>query len=160
MSVSFDPVGGWIVVALFALVVTGLTLWAYSLRLRGTSGAWRWVALGLRLAAVLLCLVAALRPSVVFQKKEKVQSSLVFLSDASLSMSITDEAAGRSRWALQQQTRADALDAARKLGDDLAVKSHRFDTSLREDPSGDAGEPKGKGTALGQVLLDLLRRES
>ena len=60
MSVSFDPVGNWFVVAAFAVVVTGLTLWAYSpgCRTRRASGAGS--RSGLRLAAVLLCLIAAL----------------------------------------------------------------------------------------------------
>jgi hypothetical protein len=70
MSVSFEPVGGWIVVALFALVVTGLTLWAYLPRIKATPGSWPWFALGLRLAAVVLCLLAALRPTVIFQEKK------------------------------------------------------------------------------------------
>ena len=31
VSVSFNPIGNWYIVAGFALVVTFLTLWAYSL---------------------------------------------------------------------------------------------------------------------------------
>ena len=115
MSVSFDPVGGWIVVALFALAVTALTLWAYSLRMRGTAGGWRWLALGLRLAAVVLCVIAALRPSVIFQKKEKVASSLVFLLDDSKSMSFTDEGGGKRRWDVAVKCLTEAIDAYRSF---------------------------------------------
>lgn len=159
MSVSFNPVGNWFVVAAFAVVVTGLTLWAYSLRMRGSAGAWRWVALGLRLAAVLLCVVAALRPSVIFQEKKKLPSSLLFLIDSSRSMSITDEARGKSRSAVARETLTDALEIGKKLGDDVTVKSYRFDTGLREDPPGEPAEPQGRGTALGQALLDAFRRD-
>ena len=95
VSVSFNPVGSWLVVAVFALVVTVLTLWAYSLRMRSTTGDWRWFALGLRLAAILLCVIAALRPSVVFQQKKKQPTSLLFLLDDSSSMKIGDEIAVR-----------------------------------------------------------------
>src|SRR6478735_1272603 len=98
MSVSFTPVGNWFVVALFAVVVTGLTLWAYWPKLKNSNGLWRWFALGLRLAAVLLCVIAALRPSVVFQEKKKVPTSWVFLLDDSSSMNIQDEVGGQSRW--------------------------------------------------------------
>ena len=65
MSVSFSPIGPWLVVVLAALVVMVLTVWAYQRRLRGTTGRWRWFALGLRLAAVLICVLGSLRPSVV-----------------------------------------------------------------------------------------------
>ena len=160
MSITFEPIGSWFVVAGFAVVVVGLTIWAYSLRLRGTKGAWRWLALGLRLAAVLLCLIAALRPSVIFQEKKKIPAVLLFLVDDSSSMSITDEGGGKTRWELARKTLADALDAARKLGDDLGVRSYRFDSTLREDPADDPGEPKGKGTALGLALTEAYRRES
>ena len=124
MSVSFNPVGNWFLVALFALVVTGLTLWAYSLRIRTTTGAWRWFALGLRLAAIFLCLLAALRPSVVFQEKKKQPSTLVFLHDASSSMKINDEVGGQSRWESARKTLALAKEAAKQLGDGVTVKSY------------------------------------
>ena len=44
-----------------------------------------------RLAAVLLCLLAALRPSVLLQEKKKRPATLVFLLDDSSSMKINDE---------------------------------------------------------------------
>lgn len=160
MSVSFDPVGSWLVVVVFALAVTGLTLWAYSLRLRNTTGGWRWFALGLRLAAVLLCVIAALRPSIVYQEKKKQPATLIFLLDDSESMKMTDEVGNQSRWAFARDTLAKALEAGRKLGDGLTVKSYRFDASLREDPTDDKGEPTGKETALGLSLIEGFRRQS
>ena len=160
MSITFEPIGSWFVVAVFAVTVIGLTIWAYALRLKGTTGSWRWVALGLRLVAVLLCLIAALRPSVIFQEKKKLPAVLVFLVDDSSSMSIGDEGGGKTRWELARKTLADALDAAKKLGDDLGVRSYRFDSTLREDPADDPGEPKGRGSALGLALLEAYRRES
>ena len=159
MSVSFEPVGSWFVVALFALVVTGLTVWAYSLRMRGTTGAWRWFALGLRLAAVLLCVIASLRPSVVFQEKKKLPAVLLFLVDNSASMKIGDEGGGKRRWDVARKTLAEGMEAARKLGAELGIKSYRFDSTLREDPEGDPGDPEGRGTAIGQALTEAFRRE-
>ena len=103
VSVSFNPVGSWAVVAAFAVVVTALTVWAYSLRLRSTTGAWRWVALGLRLAAIVLCVLAALRPSVVFQEKKSLPTTWIFLLDDSSSMKIRDEGGGQRRWDLARE---------------------------------------------------------
>jgi len=197
MSLSFNPVGNWFVVAAFAAVVTGLTLWAYRRRIQGGSGAWRWVALGLRLAAVLLCLVAALRPSVVYEEKRKQAAALLFLIDASSSMRLADEAGGRTRWELARKTLGEGRAAGLALGDGLVLKSYRFDIDIRDDlddPSragaaaaspGESAEkakekekgpakgkdatkdrdpdkdgPSGRGTALGQALLEAVRREA
>ena len=52
MSLSFSPIAPWPVMAIIALAVLGPTLWAYRLKMRGTGGRWRWLALGLRVAAV------------------------------------------------------------------------------------------------------------
>ena len=70
-SVSVSPIVPWPILVGVIVTVTVLTLWAYRRRLRGTSGGWRWVALSLRLLAIFLCLLAALRPSVTLQEKKK-----------------------------------------------------------------------------------------
>src|SRR5436309_1037829 len=126
MTISFNPIASWFVVALAAALVTVLTIWAYTQRLRGTSGRWRWLALGLRLAAVLLCLVAALRPSVVLQEKRKQPSSIVFLLDGSVSMQLTDEAGGKSRWEVARASLERSRPMAKSLGPNLDVKTYRF----------------------------------
>ena len=160
VSVNFNPIGSWLIVAAFALVVTVLTLWAYSARMRGGSGRWRWIAVGLRLMAVLLCVLAALRPSVVFQEKKKQPTSLVFLTDASSSMTITDMVGGQERWTVARAAVDQARAAASKLGENVTPKFYQFDSKLRDDPEKDAPEPDGHETAMGQALLDALRRES
>ena len=73
-SVSVSPIVPWPVLIGVIGTVTVLTLWAYRRRLQGTSGGWRWVALSLRLLAILLCLLAALRPSVALKEKKKQQA--------------------------------------------------------------------------------------
>ena len=73
-----------------ALVVTGLTVWAYVVQMRRATGAWRWFALSLRLAAVLLCVIAALRPSVVFPEKKKQAATLVPIECKRFSLIICD----------------------------------------------------------------------
>ena len=95
--------------------MTALTLWAYARRLRGTTGRWRWFALALRLLAILLCLLAALRPKVTLNEKKKQAASLVYLIDTSKSMLIADEVNGQSRWdvakEILKQARGDGQDA-------------------------------------------------
>lgn len=153
-SVSFSPIGPWPVVALAAVAVMVLTVWAYQHKLRGTSGRWRWFALSLRLAAVVLCLIAALRPSVVLQEKKKQPAALIFLLDRSRSMVFTDEKNGQSRWARALETLKEAREAARGLGPDIEVKFYRFDSALRDDKPEDTADPDGRETAIGPTLLE------
>jgi uncharacterized membrane protein len=160
VSVAFNPIGSWFIVALFALGVTGLTVWAYARRLRGTQGVWRWIALGLRLAAILLCLIAALRPSVVFQEKRQNPASLIFLLDDSTSMTINDEVNSQKRWEFARKTLKQAREAAAKLGEGLTAKFYRFDSTLRDDPENDDRDPTGRETAIGAALLEAVKRES
>jgi uncharacterized membrane protein len=162
ISVSFSPIGPWPLLVGASLVVLWLTLWAYSLRLRGTSGRWRMVALSLRLLALLLCLLAALRPSVVIKEKKRQGASIVFLLDDSTSMLIGDEVRGKTRWSVAKQTLDEAQKIAQNLSRELDVKVYRFALGLKEpkdpDPK-EPDEPKGRETALGSAMLEAQKRQ-
>ena len=158
MSLSFSPIGPWPLVALAALGVVGATIWAYRARLRETQGRWRWIALTLRMLSVLLCLIAAARPSLVLLRKVKQTASLVFLIDASESMTITDEAGHQMRWEVAKKNLDESVAVLKKRLPDLDVKVFRFDTRLREDSPGEPNPPKGKGSEIGGALDEMLRR--
>ncbi len=166
ISVSFSPIGPWPLLVGASLVVLWLTLWAYSLRLKGTTGRWRLVALSLRLLALLLCLLAALRPSVLLKEKKKEGSSIVFLLDDSTSMLIGDEIRGRTRWDVGKKTLEDALKVAKNLSRDIEAKVYHFDSSVTEPKEGEpkagepkaADEPKGRETAIGSAMLEAQKR--
>jgi len=160
MHVSLSPIGPWPVVVVAAAVVTVLTIWAYQQRLRGTSGRWRWIALGLRLAAVLLCVLAALRPSIVIQEKKKQPTSVIFLIDDSSSMKLRDEAGGKSRWTRALATLAHARPVAQGLGPNLDVKTYRFSKTIRDQAPEDESEPEGQSTALGAALQEAVKRQA
>jgi uncharacterized membrane protein len=161
LSVSFNPIGPWPALVAAALVVLVLTLWAYARKLRGSEGRWRWVALGLRLLALLLCLLAALRPSVIVQEKKRQAASLVFLIDSSKSMLLSDELRGQSRWAVARQALEQALEAAKSLGPDVEVKAYRFDSNLSEPrlDQNPVPEPEGGETQLGTAMNEAEKRE-
>lgn len=161
-SVSVSPIVPWPVLIVAIGTVTALTLWAYHRRLQGTNGGWRWVALSLRLLAILLCLMAALRPSVALKAKKKMQASLIFAIDRSSSMGVADEAAGKTRWAVATEALEQAREEAKKLGPDLEPRIYAFDSSLVEPKEGELtakAEPKGRASALGSAMLDVRRRQ-
>ncbi len=162
MSLAFSPIAPWPIMAVLAIAVMGPTLWAYHARLRGTSGRWQWLALGLRLAAVLLTLFGAARPAAVVLKKVKQAASVVFLVDASESMGIADEAAGRSRWNVARSMLDESLLTLKKRAPSLDVKVYLFDAALSEFKSseGDAAPPKGKETGIGSALEGALARQN
>lgn len=158
MSLSFSPIGPWPLVALAAIVVVVATVWAYQARIQESQGRWRWVALVLRLLSVLLCLIAAVRPSVVLLRKVKQTASVVFLIDSSESMTVNDEAGRRMRWDAAKSTLDESVAALKKRLPELDVKVFRFDTRLREDSPGEPNPPHGKGTEIGGALDEMLRR--
>jgi hypothetical protein len=167
ISVSFSPIGPWPLLVGAALVVLWLTLWAYSLRLKGTSGRWRYVALSLRLLALFLCLLAALRPSVLIKEKKRQGASIVFMLDDSTSMLIGDEVRGRTRWDVAKKTLEDAVKIAKNLSRDLDTRVYRFDSTVTEPKESEpkegekaADEPKGRETAIGTAMLEAQKRQS
>lgn len=153
MTPTLDPIAPWPLILLISVLVIALTLWAYRRRLHGTTGRWRWVALGLRIAAVLLCILAALKPSLLVLRKVKQTAAVIFLIDASSSMEITDEANGKSRWdeakkALEESQKQ----LTKKSGPKLEVKVQKFDTKLADFKPSDTAPPKGRETAIGTAL--------
>ncbi|WP_422927080.1 glutamine amidotransferase [Singulisphaera sp. PoT] len=160
MHVSLSPIGPWPVVVIVAVLVTVLTIWAYQQRLRGTSGRWRWFALGLRLAAVLLCVLAALRPSIVMQAKKKQPTSVIFLLDDSGSMKLRDEAGGKSRWDNARETWNHGRSVAQGLGPNIEVKSYSFSKIIKERTPEDESEPVGQSTAIGAALQEAVKRQA
>ncbi len=158
MSPSFDPIAPWPLIALVAVAIVVLTWLAYRRRLRGTTGAWRWVALGLRLAAVVLCILAALRPSMVLYKKQKQATTVLFLTDISASMGLAGEVGGQTRYEAARRSLAEGLEAVKKLGDQTSARSLLFDGTLQEDNPETPVETKGRQTALGTALEEALKR--
>jgi uncharacterized membrane protein len=153
MTPTLDPIAPWPLILITAVVVIGLTLWAYRKRLHGTTGRWRWVALGLRLAAVFLCLLAALKPSLLVLRKVKQTAAVIFLIDASSSMEIQDEADNKSRWDNAKKALEEAQkQLTKKAGPRLEVKSQKFDTKLSDFRPTDTAPPKGPETAIGSAL--------
>src|SRR5262249_39925488 len=143
------------------------------------AGRWRWVALSLRLLAVLLCVLAALRPSVFLKEKKKQNASVVVLLDSSSSMKIGDEVGGKTRWEVAQTAVKEARDFGKTLGPDLDFRFYHFDSKLTADGAKGAkppdapqekqsekerepsqpAQPEGRETNLGSALVDAQKQQ-
>ena len=160
-TISLNPIGPWPLLISAAAAVLFLTLWAYAKKLRGSRGHWRYFALSLRLLALLLCLLAALRPSVIVQEKKRQAASLVFMIDSSTSMQLQDEVRGQTRWAVARKALEAALEAAKALGPNLEVATYRFDSKLLDLKLDDKTlMPDGHETQLGGAILEAEKQQT
>lgn len=157
MHLSVRPIWPWPVVVVVSLIVLGLTLWAYRQKFRGTAGRWRYVALALRLVAVLMCFFAALRPSVLLDEKKKQDSTVLFLIDGSGSMKFKDEVGDQTRYAVAQQALAEARKQVEGRSEQLVTKIYRFDNELHDYKPDDPKAAEGRESALGSALLKAVK---
>jgi len=125
----------------------------------------RKVLMGLRLAVVLLVILAMLRPTLVYTRTEHEAATFVVLADRSRSMTVPDEVGGKTRWQALRRTLAGAQDALAALAEDLEVAAFAFDAEAHpvdvvrgEVRLGE--EPDGDETAIGAVLEDVLRGQA
>ena len=104
----FNPVGGYAVVSAIALALV-LLLTLLGLPRHRLSRRRRGVLVALRLAVIVLAMIAMLRPALVRTTTKRRSATLVVLVDRSRSMKIADAVAGKTRWELLQSTVEEAL---------------------------------------------------
>lgn len=124
------PAVGLPALAVAALLLVGLTLWTYLGHPAATRGRVL-VVLLLRLGALVVALLTALRPSIGVQEEPKVPSVLLIGVDTSESMTVQDEVGGQSRIEAVRRT----LEKCRPILDELATEHgvsihlYRFSTA-------------------------------
>jgi hypothetical protein len=148
------------VVAVLSLALA-LTLWL-SPAFGRLSRTRRAVLLVLRAVAMLLVMLAMLRPTHVSTESTPQASTLVLMLDGSRSMSIADSAQGKTRWQAQREALAASWPRLKDLGDDVDVQLYVFDGEARPLPAADDklildGGPEGQQSDIGTSLDDVLR---
>ncbi|HBT75688.1 MAG TPA: hypothetical protein DEB39_01910, partial [Planctomycetaceae bacterium] len=126
----------------------------------------RRVLVVLRMLAFFLLSVAMLRPTIIYTETRRLAASVHLVLDRSESMSIADEAGGKSRYATATEALREAapvLETMRHAGLDVAVFA--FDKTLtplgiddRGEITGIAKKPTGPETAIGYALEQILLR--
>lgn len=158
LSLSLSPIGPWALMVLAAAAVVALTLWPYWRHIRSSTDPRRWAVVALRFIAVVLCLLAMLRPSLLVLQKVRKEAVILFLTDSSASMKITDEVNGTSRWDAARKVIPEASETLGKI-EGLTLKPYLFDANLRPDLESESNKPEGQETAIGTVLSEALKRE-
>ena len=123
----------------------------------GDDGRWRWVAFGAPARwRSSLCLLAALRPSIIPPGEEETAASLVFLIDGSTSMKINDEVSGQTRWevAVEGPGSRRRRSSPRSSSRTLDVKVFEFDSELHEEQARRERSPTAEETDLGATLVE------
>jgi len=125
----------------------------------------RLALMGIRLAVLVLLILAMLRPTLVYTETRKQPATLVVLADQSRSMSVPDAVGGRTRYDLLRQTLEDARPALARVAKEFELKAYAFDAEARPVDA-ERGvvqlkpTPEGTQTAIGAVLEDVLRAEA
>jgi len=138
-----------LMVAVGALVLTAL----FYRRAYGVLPPRQWFNLfGLRAAAILLVVILLFRPLLSFQSRSDEKPALVFLLDASASMSIADDESGISRF---EQARTKLLEWQRMLRNEFRLLPVVF--AIGAEPLASFNElakvqPTGKATSLSNAV--------
>jgi len=167
VSLHFDPVGSWTLVAVITLLLAAVLIAVPPDRSRA-GGRRLLVLVGLRLAAFLALVTCLLRPTFVASQKARQQQTLIVLADASKSMTVADGPDGRTRWQELEAALATAEPAARRLtaSGDFEIATWLFDKEARplttkESRPLSLGEWReaatAEETAIGAALDDAVR---
>lgn len=158
-----DPIQPWSAsgigmpaLALVALILVGLTIGTY-LGVRPARPRRVLLVLGLRLGALLLAVLAALRPSLAFRDDLRQPSKVLIVVDASQSMTIQDAFDGQSRWHALLRVLRECEPILQELRSQhqIDVILYQFAGDVREFDS--QGQPDGQRTDFAQMLERVYR---
>lgn len=167
VSLHFDPVGSWLLVALVAAALAAVLLAVPPDRSRVSRGGVLWLTL-LRLGSFLALVLCMMRPTFVSTRQARQQGTVVVLADASKSMTVADGSNGRTRWDELTAALSAARPAAEALAEsgDFDIATYAFDRELQTvapvggNPFPFANWPAGKTsdqTAIGAAITEAAR---
>jgi uncharacterized membrane protein len=115
--------------------------------------------IALRLLALLLTLIAILRPSLGFPDRTQPRGQVIVAMDESRSMTVRDESGKRSRWEVLLQSVQECEPLVRRLADaGIDLKIVRFAGETTDFDFAAPGKPEGNRTDIGAMLRTLLER--
>ncbi len=167
---------GYVVLAVCAAVLIGLTLWTYLGSVQTTPRR-LFILVFLRLLALLIALLSALRPTITVTEHPRQKSTLVILLDLSASMQVTDEYDKLSRYEVMRRNIEKCEPLLKQLQNDQEVTVHIYGFSSKFDAAAEqfkpltddnkpvsiadwlkSRKPDGKRTDFGGMLAELYKK--
>jgi uncharacterized membrane protein len=152
---------GYLILAACAAVLVGLTFWTY-LGAPQTTPRRLTILVALRLVALLIAILSALRPAISEIEQPKLPSTLILVVDASESMSLNDEYDKLSRWEVARRAMDKAMPILQQLESEQQVTVYTYVFAANFNPDADkydpARKPDGKRTDFGTMLHNLYQR--
>ncbi len=157
--VSFDPVFGWVVAIVLALIMLAslwLTLTADGLTWRARS-----ILVMIRLVAMVVLLLGWLRPGLTSQTMRENDGAIGVLLDRSQSMTMASGITGKSRWDVLKEVWKSIEQHGRGSLGKTKLVPYAFDSGIVALSSGsDLGlVPSGPATDLGSVLAEVRKTQ-
>ena len=122
------------------------------------------ILMAIRFMLLLLLTFALLRPTLLYTETHRLAASLPILLDTSESMTVADEAGGKSRYETARQALTEARGTLQKMQRHLEIGAFSFDRSPHPliveagVMNGLPEKPDGQETALGYALEQVLIR--
>jgi len=155
-------VPGYVLLLACAALLIGLTIWTYTGSAASTPRRIG-ILIALRLFALLLAILLALRPAAAITEIPKLPSTLIIVVDSSESMSVKDEA-NFTRWEFVQRQLEKCGPLLDQMRDDQQTTIYVYHFSKDFDPDRDKltedVKPVGKRTDFGTMLSKLWERHS
>jgi uncharacterized membrane protein len=158
MHLIVEPVWSWIAVVGAAAGLLALVLLTYPAAVRNLRPLHRRFLLGVRLASVVVLVLAMIRPALEFRNTDRTRATLYIASDASQSMTTPDGPAGTTRRKALLDRIEESKASLESLGKSIELRYIDFaeQPTQVERPSETAA---GTQTAIGS-LLEWLGREA
>lgn len=150
-------VPGYIVLAVCAGVLVCLTLWTY-LGSAQTTPRRMFILIFLRLLALLIAILTALRPSLAVTEQPRQESTLIIALDTSKSMSITDEYNKLNRWEVMRNVMEKCEPLLKQLASDQQVKVYVYTFSSEFDATAEQYSPLSEDKKEQSIVQWLAKR--
>jgi uncharacterized membrane protein len=160
MDVLVDPVWSWPIAGALSAALLAVVLVTYPRRVAHLAPGVRRTLVSLRVLSALVLAFAMFRPAVQFTQKDERGARLVFLLDASRSMTTPDGPKGVTRREALVRLFSDHEAALKKIGEQVDLEILDFADEAVPASTILRAEGTGKYTAIGKALADVFRQDS
>jgi uncharacterized membrane protein len=160
MDLLVDPVWSWPIAGALTVALLAVVLLTYPKRVAHLPVRARRTLISLRLLSALVLAFAMFRPAVQFTEKDERGARLVFLLDASRSMTTPDGPKGATRRETLVKLLKDHEDALKKIGEQVDLQFLDFADEAVPASTIPRVEGTGKYTAIGKALADVFKQDS